>query len=197
MENGRTITNPVLKDRVTFLKTAAETAGECTLVELELAPGGSNALHYHKTFRETFTVSEGRFGIELNGRQETLLPGQTVTAPAGSYHRFFNQSDGRSVCVVELRPGQPAFEDVLRISYRLAQEGKTTATGVPKNPLYTALLFEMADTYRPGLLYRLATPILRLLALIAHQTGANRRLRSYTTTQPHNHITTLSPETDP
>ena len=36
----RKIYNPIQKDYVTFLKTAGDTNGECTLVEVELADGG-------------------------------------------------------------------------------------------------------------------------------------------------------------
>ena len=37
----RKIYNPIQKDQVTFLKTHADTNGECTLVEVELVEGGS------------------------------------------------------------------------------------------------------------------------------------------------------------
>ncbi len=45
---SRKIYNPIQQDCVTFLKTSAETDGEYTLVEVELADGGG--LHYHKTY---------------------------------------------------------------------------------------------------------------------------------------------------
>jgi hypothetical protein len=42
--NHRKIYNPIQKDSVVFLKTSAETNGECTLVEVELADGGGVGL---------------------------------------------------------------------------------------------------------------------------------------------------------
>lgn len=47
---SRKIYNPIQQDCVTFLKTSAETDGEYTLVEVELADGGGGGLHYHKTY---------------------------------------------------------------------------------------------------------------------------------------------------
>lgn len=55
----RKIFNPIQKDRVTFLKTAGETNGERTLVEVELANGGGVGLRYHKTYSEKFECVEG------------------------------------------------------------------------------------------------------------------------------------------
>ena len=44
----RKIYNPIQQDQVIFLKTHADTAGEYTLVEVELADGGGVGLHYQK-----------------------------------------------------------------------------------------------------------------------------------------------------
>ena len=43
MDNSRRIYNPIQKDYVTFLKTASETNGEYTLVEVELSSKGGVA----------------------------------------------------------------------------------------------------------------------------------------------------------
>ena len=57
----RKIYNPIQKDQVVFLKTAADTNGACTLVEVTLADGGGVGLHYHKTYAEKFeTGAVGR-----------------------------------------------------------------------------------------------------------------------------------------
>jgi hypothetical protein len=41
----RVFLNPVIGDKATLIKTAEETNGEFTLLEVELVPGGGNALH--------------------------------------------------------------------------------------------------------------------------------------------------------
>jgi hypothetical protein len=43
----RTIINPVIKDTVTFLQTAASSSGRITQLEITLHPGGGNPLHHH------------------------------------------------------------------------------------------------------------------------------------------------------
>ncbi|MGH2553010.1 MAG: hypothetical protein ACRDEB_04800, partial [Chitinophagaceae bacterium] len=59
----RRIHNPIQKDTVTFLKTFADTNGECTLVKVELADGGGVGLHFHKTYSESFECLEGEVQI--------------------------------------------------------------------------------------------------------------------------------------
>ena len=68
-ETTRTIYNPLQRDRVTFLKTAAETSGELMLVEVELAPGGGNPPHYHTSFSERFTPIVGELSVQLGKEQ--------------------------------------------------------------------------------------------------------------------------------
>ena len=72
MDNPRRIYNPVQKDYVTFIKTSAETNGEFTLVEVELAPQGGVGIHYHKTYSERFDCLEGELKVQA---------GKTVYTP--------------------------------------------------------------------------------------------------------------------
>ena len=46
----RTFFNPVINDTATFIKTAEETDGEYTLLEIELYKSDGPPLHFHKTF---------------------------------------------------------------------------------------------------------------------------------------------------
>ena len=108
MENPRRIYNPVQKDYVTFLKTAAETQGEYTLVEVELSPGGGVGIHYHKTYSEKFDCLDGELKVQAGKTIHTLSPGQTSTAHPNINHRFFNTSDKVCKFRVELRPASAA-----------------------------------------------------------------------------------------
>ena len=71
----RKIYNPIQKDEVIFLKTAAETNGEYTLVEVTLADGGGVGLHYHKTYSEKFDCLEGEVQVQLGKKIHSLKPG--------------------------------------------------------------------------------------------------------------------------
>ena len=83
MEISRRIYNPIQKDPVTFLKTAGETGGEYTLVEVELSSKGGVGLHYHKTYSEKFDS----FLSQSQGGQKA----RRISAWRGSDHR----GDGR------------------------------------------------------------------------------------------------------
>jgi quercetin dioxygenase-like cupin family protein len=175
---AREIYNPILRDRVTFLKMAAETDGELTLVELEVAPGGGNSLHTHTTFSERFTVIEGELGVQIGKQQHVLRPGETEIVPASTTHRWYNPSTQPARIYVELRPGHAGFEQGLRIAYGLAKDGHANAAGIPKNLLHLAVLVQMGDTKVIGPLAVL-TPLFGLLARIARRRGVEADLLAH------------------
>jgi quercetin dioxygenase-like cupin family protein len=150
MENERRIYNPVQKDTVTFLKTAADTNGEFTLVEVELAAGGGVGIHYHKTYSEKFDCLEGELGVQLGKEIHRLNPNQSATAHPNINHRFFNSSKKLCRFRVELRPASAGFEKSLQIGYGLARDGQTNSKGFPKNRLALAWLFEISESNLPG-----------------------------------------------
>jgi quercetin dioxygenase-like cupin family protein len=171
----RRIYHPLQKDYATFLETAAESGGRWTLLEIELAPGGGNALHIHRSFAERFTVVEGELAVQT-GRGTTILrPGESAVAPAGVAHRFSNPSDRVARFRVELTPGHSGFESTLRITYGLAADGLMRAGGMPKRLSHLALLVEMGDTELVGPAAMLR-PALRWLARRARARGVEREL---------------------
>ena len=150
MENPRRIYNPVQKDYVTFLKTSEETNGECTLVDVELAPKGGVGLHYHKTYSEKFDCLDGELKVQAGKAIHTLLPGQSITALPNINHRFFNASDKVCKFRVELRPASRGFEQSLQVGYGLARDGQTNDKGFPKDRLALAWLFDISESNLPG-----------------------------------------------
>jgi len=147
---SRTIYNPVQKDYVTFIKTAKETNGAYTLVEVQLAPGGGVPLHYHDTYSEKFDCVAGELSVQCNKEVLRLQPGQSATAPINTLHRFFNQSEEPCRFVCRLEPGNPGFEQMLQINYGLARDGKVDAKGLPKSLLTMAHLLSLGDSRLPG-----------------------------------------------
>jgi len=175
---SRTIENPIIKDKVTFLETAAETQGKYTRVQVELAPGGGNQVHFHKTFDESFTVVEGTLGIQLGLEFFELEAGASATAPAGILHRFYNPSETETVVFnVLVQPGSPGFEKTLQVAYGLARDGRVTRKGVPKNLYHMALIVQWSDTNIPGL-FSLLEPALRWMARRAVRKGIDRELEA-------------------
>ena len=146
----RKIYNPIQKDTVTFLKTAADTNGEYTLVEVELADGGGVGLHYHKTYSEKFTAVDGEVQVQLSKSIHTLKNGETATAVPNVNHLFRNRSGKPCKFLVELRPGSRGFEQSLQIGYGLANDGLCRPNGFPKDKLALAWLFDISESNLPG-----------------------------------------------
>ena len=174
MENRR-IYNPVQKDYVTFLKTSAETNGQTTLVEVELAPKGGVGIHYHKTYSEKFDCLEGELKVQAGKIIHVLLRGQTVTALPNVNHRFFNTNSKVCKFRVELSPASSGFEQSLQIGYGLARDGQTNSKGFPKDRLALAWLFEISESNLPGWM-SIFEFILRRQARKARAIGLDKKL---------------------
>jgi quercetin dioxygenase-like cupin family protein len=172
---AREIYNPVQRDRVTFLKTAAETSGELTLLEMEVAPGGGNFLHIHTTYSERFTVIAGELGVQIGKQQAVLRKGASEIVPAGTVHRWYNNGSEPARIYVELRPGHAGFEQTLRLGYGLAADGRTNAAGIPKNILHLALLTQMSDIKLVGPTAAM-NPLFGVLARLARRLGVEADL---------------------
>lgn len=173
----RRIYNPIQKDTVTFLKTAADTNGECTLVEVELADGGGVGLHYHKTYAEAFECLEGEVQVQLGKTIHKLQPGQSATAAANINHLFRNRSGKPCRFRVELRPASRGFEQSLQIGYGLARDGQCKPNGFPKDKLALAWLFDISESNLPGWM-SLFEFILRRQAKKARKKGIDQELTS-------------------
>jgi quercetin dioxygenase-like cupin family protein len=178
MKPSRVIENPVIKDRITFLKTAEETNGEYLLAQLEVAPGGSNVMHYHTTFTEEFRVIDGQLNVSLNGEEKVLNVGDSALIPKMAHHRFYNVTDKYATAIVELRPARN-FEKSLRIAYGLARDGKTNEKSLPKSIWHLALLFQLGEGYIPGLPLLVQRSIFGTLASIAKFLGKDKELEKY------------------
>ena len=175
MENNRRIYNPVQKDYVTFLRTAADTNGEYTLVEVELADGGGVGLHYHKTYSEKFICSEGELQVQLDKTTITVKPKESAIALPNVNHLFKNRSGKTCKFVVELRPASRGFEQSLQIGYGLARDGQVKKNGFPKDKLALAWLFDISESNLPGWM-SIFEFILRKQAKKAREKGIDKAL---------------------
>ena len=135
---GQTIDNPVSGERIEFTQTAADTNGELLAFELTLDPDGHvPGAHVHPAQEERFEIVSGTMKFRMNGKKIVAGPGDVVTVPPGARHKFANGGDQPAVVRVEVRPAL-RMEDLLETTVRLAEEGKTNRTGMPK-PVHLAL----------------------------------------------------------
>jgi quercetin dioxygenase-like cupin family protein len=168
---GDTIENPVTGERIVFRKTSRETGGEAVVIECFVQPTGFvAAAHVHPSQEERFQVLRGTLGFRV-GREERIAgPGERLTVPAGTPHRFWNAGESEAHFVCEVRPALQ-FERLLETMFALAADGRTNRKGMP-NPVRLAVIarhhfddvrlpFPPAWLQRAGL--TLGAPVGRLL----------------------------------
>ncbi len=175
----RTIYNKVGNYETTFLKTGRETNNAYELLHVEVEPQGGNGWHYHKTFAEQFTVQQGELTVGLNGKKNTLTPGQTATAYPTDYHYFFNNTNAKIIMLVKATPAR-GLEKSLRVYYGLANTGQWEKDKFfPNNPWHLALILGYSESYMADLPGFIQEPLVKSLAKIAQWKGEDRDLKVF------------------
>ena len=145
------IYNPIAQEEIIFLNTSKQSSGSKTTMQVTIGPKGGNPLHYHKAFTESFKVLDGQLNVQVGKQKVVLKEGEEVTAPIHTNHRFYNTS-GKSVkFIVDLVPASEGFENVLRIAFGLANDGKAGPNGMPKSLVHNGILMNMGEGYFVGL----------------------------------------------
>src|SRR5262245_38534576 len=163
IQAGDTIYNPVTGERIVFRKTSRETGGQAVVIETFVQPNGFvAAAHVHPSQEERFEVLRGSVGFKLGRKKLVAGPGQRITVPAGTPHKFWNAGDEEAHFVCEVRPALQ-FESLIETMFGLATDGKTNRKGMP-NPLRLAVIANAHfDTVRlpfpPSFLQRAALAV--------------------------------------
>ncbi|MDN3657217.1 cupin domain-containing protein [Ferruginibacter paludis] len=171
----RTFVNPAINDAATFLKTAAETNGAYTLLEIDLGKSDGPPLHYHKAFSEKFQVQEGILYLQVGKQKKILKAGESVTVPAGTPHRFYNEANDQVKFQITLQPGHTGMENFIKIFYGLAADGLTDEKGKPKKFAHLAVALIISDSNAPGWM-SLLSPLIRAAARRAKKDGTEKWL---------------------
>jgi quercetin dioxygenase-like cupin family protein len=171
IQAGDVIENAVTGERLIFHQTSRETNGEAVVLETFVKPSGFvAAAHVHPHQEERFVILSGTVGFRLGREKIVASPGERVTVPAGTAHKFWNAGDDEAHFVAEVRPALQ-FEQLIETMFGLAADGKTNRKGMP-NPLRLAVIarhhfddvrlpFPPAWMQRMGL--ALGSPVGRLL----------------------------------
>ena len=142
---GDSIENPVTGERLVFRQTSRETGGEAVVIETYVKPNGFvAAAHVHAAQEERFQVLRGSVGFKVGGKKLVAGPGQRLTVPAGTPHKFWNAGDETAHFVCEIRPALQ-FESLVETMFALAADGKTNRKGMP-NPLRLAVIARRTST---------------------------------------------------
>jgi quercetin dioxygenase-like cupin family protein len=169
------IINPIIQEEVVYHITSRQSNGQKTLMEVTLGPKSGNPLHYHKRFAEMFTVIDGELNVQVGKTIHKLKKGETVTADINERHRFFNTSGKPTKFFCELQPASEGFENVLRIAFGLANDGRAAKNGMPKSITHMAILMNMGEGYFVGV-FSIFEKIFRMLAKTAKAKGIEKEL---------------------
>jgi quercetin dioxygenase-like cupin family protein len=139
---GDEIVNPVTGHRIIFRKTTQDTDGELLQMDWIGRPGWkAGPAHVHSFQEERFEVIAGTLGSHVAGVEHTHKPGDEVIVPAGTTHTAWNAGEEEEVhALVELRPATMRSETMLETVFGLAQHGKLSKAGIPRNPFRLALI---------------------------------------------------------
>src|ERR1700727_1521688 len=117
-----------------FHRTSQKTDGRAVLVETIVQPHGFvAAAHVHPYQSERFEVLEGALGLRGGDDELIARPGETVTVPSGTPHRFHNPGDREVRFLCEVHPAL-GFESLIETMFTLATDGKTNRNGMPNPP---------------------------------------------------------------
>ena len=142
---GQTLENPITGERFTFTDTAATTDGELLAFDLALRPGGAVPIaHVHPIQTEHFEVLEGQMRFRLGLRTRLAGPGDVIEVAPGVIHSFANDGEEEARLHVEVRPAL-AMEQMLAEVVALAEAGRMTERGMPRNLLDLAVLARKYD----------------------------------------------------
>jgi quercetin dioxygenase-like cupin family protein len=142
---AQTLENPITGERFTFTDTAATTDGELLAFDLALRPGGAVPIaHVHPIQTERFEVIEGQMRFRIGYRTRLAGPGDVVEVAPGVIHAFANAGEEEARLHVEVRPAL-AMEQMLAEVVALAEAGRMTQRGLPRNLLDLAVLARKYD----------------------------------------------------
>jgi mannose-6-phosphate isomerase-like protein (cupin superfamily) len=113
---GETVENPATGERVTFVRTAADTGGELLELELVWTHEGERAReHVHPEMEERYEVLSGSAAFRIAGEERIAGPGEVVTVPASTAHLAWNPTTEPVRLKVEFRPALRWEEFVERL----------------------------------------------------------------------------------
>ncbi len=126
-------------------------------------------IHTHPEQESRFEMLSGELAFWIDGKESRVGPGETVTVPAATNHRFWNPTDSEAHFVEVFEPALDT-RHFFEVFFRLANEGKLGKGGMPK-PLMMPLLVrtfqrEIRPSSPPWLVTRLATSALAPIAAL-------------------------------
>ena len=172
IKKGDTLVNVRTEQKMTFLKTWAETNGTQLKIECvsPVTPEREKS-HYHPYQENRFTLTQGQLLFTIDGKEQLASAGDIISIPKNIPHSFYNSGRTDAHYIQEFFPALK-IDRLFESFFVLAKEGKLNKSGTP-NIFRTALILLYFEKE-----IRLAHPnwkiqkiIFKLLAPIARLMG--------------------------
>jgi len=150
-DNGNAQHLAVVGDTYTILLSGTDTAGQFTLIDMHVPPGGGPPPHRHD-FEESFILLDGELQAAFRGEQRTVRSGETIHIPANAPHQFHNASSNpvRMLCICSPAGQEEFFKEIgTVVATRTTLPPQMDATMVPA---FFKKVMELAPKYRTELL---------------------------------------------
>jgi quercetin dioxygenase-like cupin family protein len=140
--------DPVLRQRFSFRRAAAEDGSEVLEVEAWVEPKGGVVPHIHPTFEERFEVLEGEITFHVNGKRILCRAGETALVPAGARHTYANRSRTQAHLIARAKPADPELQGFLEDAAALGRARLSTRHALPRSWRGLLAMAAMAEHYK-------------------------------------------------
>jgi quercetin dioxygenase-like cupin family protein len=104
---GDAIWNPLTGEKALFVESAEETGGARIVADFAVEAGGfvPGGEHVHDHCAEHIELQAGRVAFLIDGAMRALIAGERLTIAPGTWHRWWNASDGEVFAALARRRG--------------------------------------------------------------------------------------------
>jgi quercetin dioxygenase-like cupin family protein len=128
---GDEIVNPRTGQRMVFLKTSSETAGELVQIDTYNPPTGVPEPEHVHPFQESGAeVLSGSLRFRIRGEERSVKAGESITISANTPHHFWNDGEEEAHWIQWFRPALKT-ERFFETFFGLAQDDKLNEKGLP------------------------------------------------------------------
>lgn len=131
IKQGDQIINARTGQMMRFLKTAADTNGELLQIDCISPPTSiKEPEHIHPFQENRFEIISGSCHFSVNGKEQILGAGQSISIPPNTRHYFWNPGTVDAHYIQEFRPAL-TIADFFDTFFALSRDGKLNDKGIP------------------------------------------------------------------
>ena len=139
IKKGDTLVNVRTGQKMTFLKTWAETNGTQLKIECVSPVTQEREIsHYHPYQENRFTLTQGQLLFTIDGKEQLATLGDIISIPKNIPHSFYNSGHAEAHYIQEFFPALK-IDRLFETFFVLAKDGKLNKGGAP-NILRAALI---------------------------------------------------------